>query len=219
VLPRQLLLLAAVLLALGSTISRSLLYLHYGPSWGTAAYTLIFSRADALMVGVICAILLQDPRWKELLIRKRWATEASCTIFGLGVAVLMYKGWGMGTMPMCTLGFTCLALFYASILILVIITPDGLLSRALRARWLMWLGTISFGLYLLHSIALATVSPILLHHQPETSNWLRAVTAISALVAALCLAWLSWNYFESKMVRLGHRFIYEGRTALRISIS
>jgi len=41
------------------------------------------------------------------------------------VAVLIYKGWGMGTMPMCTLGFTCLALFYASILMLVVIARMG----------------------------------------------------------------------------------------------
>jgi hypothetical protein len=34
---------------------------------------------------------------------------------------------------------------------------------------------------------------------------------------AVCLA--IWNYFESKLVRLGHRFMYEGRTALRIRIS
>jgi peptidoglycan/LPS O-acetylase OafA/YrhL len=93
VLRRHSLLLAAVVLTLGSAISRSLLYLYYRPYWGTAAYTLIFSRADALMIGVICAVLLRDPRWNELLRKERWATEVSCTIFGLGVAVLMYKGW------------------------------------------------------------------------------------------------------------------------------
>jgi len=121
----------------------------------------------------------------------------------------------MGTMPMCTLGFTCLALFYASILMIVVITPDGLLSRAFRARWLMWLGTISYGLYLFHSIALGVVSPFVLHYQPATANWLRAAAAISALAAALCLAQLSWNYFESKLVQLGHQFIYRIRTAAR----
>lgn len=212
VLPRQLLLSAAVILALGSTISRSLLYLHYGPFWGTAAYTLIFSRADALMVGVICAVLLRDPRLKELVRRKRWATEVSCAIFGFGVAVLISRGWGMGTMPMCTLGFTCLALFYASILMLVVITPKGFLSRAFRTRWLMWLGTISYGLYLFHGITIGIVAPVL-HYRSAAASWPRVAAAIIALIAALCLAHLSWNHFESKLVQLGHQFIYRGRAA------
>jgi peptidoglycan/LPS O-acetylase OafA/YrhL len=210
--PRNALLLTSVALTLGSTLSRSLLYLHYRPVWGAAAYTLIFSRADALMIGVICAALLRDPRWSEVLRRKRWATQVCCIVFGLGVAVLVYKRWGMGTMPMCTLGFTCLALFYASILMLVIITPNGLLSRALRVRWLIWLGTISYGLYLFHSITLGIVAPFLLRPQPSTTILFRSGAAISALIAALCLAQLSWNYFESKLVRLGHRFMYGART-------
>jgi len=215
VLPRQVLLFAAVILALGSTISRSFLYMHYRPFWGTAAYTMIFSRADALMAGVICAVLLRDPLWNGLLRRNRWATEVSCTIFGFGVAILMFRGWGMGTLPMCTLGFTCLALFYASILMLVIVKPDGQLSRALQTRWLMWLGTISYGLYLFHGISLGFVAPIVLHPQPTTANWLRVATGICALVAALCFAHLSWNYFESELVQLGHKFTYGGRSVAR----
>lgn len=209
-LPRHLLLRSVLVMMLGSTICRSLLYLHYGPSWGVAAYMLFFSRADALMVGVLCAVLLRDTQWKELLIKKRWATVASCTIFGLGVVVLTCKGWGMGTRPMCTLGFTCLALFYASIVMLVAITPDGLLSRAFRARWLMWLGRISYGLYLFHGLALGVVSRLAV-----ADWWLRATTTISAVVAAVCLAQLSWNHLESKLVRLGHAFVYRGRTAAR----
>lgn len=208
-LPRRLLLMAAAALAFGSMTSRSLLYWHYGPSWGTAAYTLFFSRADALMLGVICAVLLRDPRWKALLIRNRWAPQASCAVFGFGVAVFTYRGWGMGTMPMCTLGFTWLALFYASLLILVVIWPDGLLSQAFRARWLMWLGTISYGLYLFHGIVLGALSAILLHPQHEEAKWLVAATTVSGVLASLALAWLSWNYFESRIVRLGHRFIYQ----------
>jgi peptidoglycan/LPS O-acetylase OafA/YrhL len=90
-LPRQWLMTAAVTAALASTAIRSLLYLHYGPSWGNAAYVLIFTRADALMLGVVCALLLRDPRWKSLLARNQWLAGASCAVFGLGILVLMYK--------------------------------------------------------------------------------------------------------------------------------
>jgi peptidoglycan/LPS O-acetylase OafA/YrhL len=214
-LRRQLVLPAAVALALGSASTRILLYLHYGPSWSTAAYTLLFSRADALMLGVICAAVLRDRKLKELLVRNLWAVKTSSLLFGLVVGVFIYRGWGIGTMPMCTLGFTCVASFYASVLMIAIIAPEGILSRAFRARWLMRFGTIAYGLYLFHLIVLTAAFHILVHHPPSIGNWRDAVTAFCAFVGAVGLAQLSWRCFESKLVRLGHRFAYEGGTATR----
>lgn len=215
VLPKRSLLLVATTLALGSAVSRCLLYLHYGASWSTAAYTLIFSRADALMIGVICAVLLRDRRWKGHLTENPWIAKVSFVMFGFGVAVLTFKGWGMGTRPMSTLGFTCLALFYASALMIAMVSPQGWLSRAFRARWLMWLGTIAYGLYLFHVITLTVIFRILLHQPPAMANGFDILTALSALVVTLCLAQLSWKYFESKLVQLGHRFTYGSRTSTR----
>jgi len=210
--PRQSLLPVAVILALSSALSRCFLYLHYGATWGTAAYTLISSRADALMLGVICAVLFRDPNWKAALTRNRWAINVSLAVFGLGVAILTYKRWGVGTVPMCTLGFTCLALFYGSVLMVAMISPQGLLSRTFQASSLMWLGTIAYGLYLFHTMPLVVLFRIFLHRSPALTNWIDGVIALSALLIALAMAFLSWKYFESRLVRLGHRFTYEGRT-------
>jgi peptidoglycan/LPS O-acetylase OafA/YrhL len=214
-LPKQFLLSAAVALALGSATTRTLLYLHYGSSWGSAAYTLLFSRADALMLGVICAVVLRDRKLKGLLVRNLWTVKTSSLLFGLVVGVFIYKGWGMGTMPMCTLGFTCLALFYASVLMIAMCAPEGILSRAFRAGWLMQLGAIAYGLYLFHAIVLTATFHLLLHHSPSIAHWIDVVTACSAFVAAVGLSQLSWRYFESRLVRLGHRFSYEGSIATR----
>jgi peptidoglycan/LPS O-acetylase OafA/YrhL len=144
---------ATVILAINSALSRCFLYLHYGATWGTAAYTLISSRADALMLGVICAVLFRDPNWKAALTRNRWATYLSrCS--GLVSQSSPYKRWGMGTEPVCTLGFTCLALFYSSVLMVSMISPQGLLSRTFQASSLRWLGTIAYALYLFHATPL-----------------------------------------------------------------
>jgi len=219
VLPRQWILPTAAALAFGSAGARSLLYLHYGPSWGTAAYTLILSRADALMLVVICTVLLRNRYWKEFLAQNRWLVNGSFANFGLGVAILTYKGWGMGTKPMSTLGYTCVALFYASVLMMTLVSPDGWLSRAFRARWLMWLGTIAYGVYLFHEIALDAAFRIVLHHTTVMANWLDALTAFSALLVVLGLAQLSWKYFESKLVKIGHRFTYKNRTAVDLPVA
>jgi peptidoglycan/LPS O-acetylase OafA/YrhL len=214
-LPRPWLLPVATTLGFGSAIARSALYLHYGSPWGTAAYTLIISRADALMLGVICAVLLRDDRCKQFLAENVWIIKTCLAIFGLGVAVLTYNGWGMGTMPMCTLGFTCVALFYTSVLMIAMVSPEGILSRVFRARWLMWLGTIAYALYLFHEIVLDAVFRLVFHHAPFLANGFNALAALLALVVALSLAWLSWKFFESKLVKVGHRFVYGGRAASR----
>jgi peptidoglycan/LPS O-acetylase OafA/YrhL len=145
----------------------------------------------------------------------KWIIKTSFAIFGLGVAVLTYKGWGMGTMPVCTLGFTCVALFYASLLMIAMVSPGGLLARAFRARWLMWLGTIAYALCLFHEIILDAVFRLVLHHTPMMTNEFDALTALLALVVALSLAQLSWKYFESKLVKIGHRFAYGSRATTR----
>ena len=121
VLPRRFLLPTAVVLAAGSTAARTLLYLHYGPAWSLAAYMLIICRADALMLGVVCAVLLREDRCKKFLAENLWAVRSSLAIFGFGVAIFIYKDWGFGTRPMWTLGFTWVAAFYASLLMLAMV--------------------------------------------------------------------------------------------------
>jgi len=171
------------------------------------------------MLGVICAALLRDDRCKKFLAENVWIIRTSFATFGLGAAVLTYKDWGMETMSMYTLGFTCVALFYASLLLIAVISSEGILSRGFRVRWLMWLGTIAYALYLFHEIILDTAFRLLLHHAPVMGNGFDVLTALFALVVALCLAQLSWKYFESRLVKIGHRFAYGSRSATRSPVS
>jgi peptidoglycan/LPS O-acetylase OafA/YrhL len=89
------------------------------------------------------------------------------------------------------------------------------LSRVFRARWLMWLGTIAYASYLVHEIVLDAVFRLLLHRTPLMTDGFDALTSLVTLGVALCLAPLSWKYFESKLVRMGHRFTYGSRAATR----
>jgi peptidoglycan/LPS O-acetylase OafA/YrhL len=218
VLPRSRLLPVAIALALGSAAVRTILYLHYGPAWALAAYMLIITRADALMLGVICALLLRDERWKTLLTGNIWIVRSSLAVFGLGMAIFIYKGWGMGTRPMCTLGFSCVAAFYASLLMIAMISPDGWVSRVCQTRWLMRLGAIAYGMYLIHQIALDVAFRVLRHSAAILENWHDALTILLALAVAVCLAQFSWRYFESKLVRFGHRFTYGTARPVRVPV-
>jgi peptidoglycan/LPS O-acetylase OafA/YrhL len=88
---------------------------------------------------------------------------------------------------------------------------DQWLGRALRQRWLRYVGKISYGLYLFHiSIYLAVGSffsrqaPIM---QTSRIGWFGI--AITSIAAVFGLASLSWYFFESQLLRL-KRFFQRG---------
>src|SRR5437762_824460 len=83
-----------------------------------------------------------------------------------------------------------------------------LVSRALRLKWLGWLGGIAYGTYLLHRAILGFLFRFFWGHFPQITNALTFLTALAALALTLVAARLSWRYFESPLIRLGHRSSY-----------
>jgi peptidoglycan/LPS O-acetylase OafA/YrhL len=76
------------------------------------------------------------------------------------------------------------------------------LTRWLSARWLRWLGAISYGLYVFHPTCFTLV-----HRLPIASS----VPAAAALSfgATIAAAYLSFRFYESPILRLKKRFPYE----------
>jgi peptidoglycan/LPS O-acetylase OafA/YrhL len=107
-----------------------------------------------------------------------------------------------------TVGFTVIALFYACLMMFVLVRPQGVLSRMFSYMPLIRLGTISYCVYLIHGpvIAIADMLTRVVLGPSEVQMW--AATTL-AIVMILALAWLSWAVFESRMVALGHQFTYE----------
>ena len=51
---------------------------------------------------------------------------------------------------MKSVGYTWVALFYVTILLFVLTRPNSSLTKVLRMKWLCWLGTLAYGIYLFH---------------------------------------------------------------------
>lgn len=193
-------------LVLTSIVGRSLLYLHYGNDWGTAAYVLMFCRADALMLGVLGALAIRTPRVLGVLSERRWILYLAIGTSGSAVGALLLKGWTMQTRPMSTLGYSCVAFFYLSLLLLAVIRADGWWAKGLRSRPLIKCGNLAYCLYMVHGMTFS-VSSYWLHRRVHVSGP-DFSAAIVGLLGALGISQLSWRYFESKMIRIGHRFSY-----------
>jgi peptidoglycan/LPS O-acetylase OafA/YrhL len=182
------------------------MYMRLYP-WGTAAYTLIFCRADALMLGVLGASMVRNPHWLARLQRRRkyLSTAAACGLVPL--IIVTAKGWGMNTRPTSTLGYTLIATFYL-VLILAAVVSDGMLRRIFCATWVRGLGTMAYGLYMFHGAVLLLVYAWFGYDQPRIDKAFDVVPMLLALAGALALSHLSWKYFESRLVRTGHRLAF-----------
>lgn len=68
--------------------------IHLGPHSAFAAYVLTPSRADALAIGVLCALWVRsEGGWNSLVAHRRWLYAAFVAL-ALGLLLLLSKGYG-----------------------------------------------------------------------------------------------------------------------------
>ncbi|MGV1035392.1 MAG: acyltransferase family protein [Candidatus Nanopelagicales bacterium] len=181
--------LVGVLLA-GALASAGLMaYLAAQPGGQSRAYYGTDTRMQALLVGAALGALL-TPR--ALLRLARFATPIGILGVTAAIALLMlvnetqdwvYRG-----------GFLLCAIAIAAVIVSVTAHPDGWLARGLSWRPLVWLGKISYGVYLWHW-------PIYLFLTPDHVG-LSGLPLLAARVAlTLGVAQLSYTYLEMPIRR------------------
>jgi peptidoglycan/LPS O-acetylase OafA/YrhL len=188
-------------------LARIAILLIWPRNW-MAGFVLMPCRADALLLGVLSAILIRDEGWRARIQRNNFFFAISTPVFLLGVAFLALKSPNSASPLMQRFGYTWLALFYASILLYSVTRPNSLVSRALRFKWLGWLGGIAYGTYLLHQFVQGILFGYFLRHYPEIKDGRSFLIALVALALTLVVARLSWRYFENPLIRYGHRSSY-----------
>jgi peptidoglycan/LPS O-acetylase OafA/YrhL len=199
------LVLAGIVLA---PLLRTTLHLLLPGDW-IASFALMPCRADSLLLGVLAAILLRDPAWKTRIQRGKVFFAVSFPILLLGVGLLDWLSPSLDGLVMQSIGLTWLAFFYVLVLVFALTRPASLLSRALRAKWLAWLGTIAYGTYLFHQPIQGVLFGYLWGHEPQITGLPTLLTAIAALALTLVIARLSWRFFEQPLIRFGHRSSYQ----------
>jgi peptidoglycan/LPS O-acetylase OafA/YrhL len=187
---------------------RSIAYLHFYPHWSEVAfYVLSPFRADGLLMGVLAAILVRNPARLAFLRERRRPFIVAGAALAATQAWFTWKGWGVMSAAMSTVGYTALGAFYL-VLLLMTITSSGWLKWVFSWRVLRWLGTIAYGLYLIHVPALDSSFRFFEHRAPTLGQPLDLFALAIALAVSLLLAHLSWTLFESPLVKYGHRFAY-----------
>jgi peptidoglycan/LPS O-acetylase OafA/YrhL len=207
-LSRRWLVLALLIGICGAPALRTLL-LHFGSDSTVGIYTMTLCRSDALLLGVLAAVLLRDDHWRGRIRSAGVAFYICIPVLLLGLGFLTLRAWNLTASIMKSVGYTWVALFYVTILLFVLTRPDSLLSKALRMKWLCWLGTLAYGIYLFHTIIQFLLFGLICGHGPIVSNIPTLLVTLAAVTLTLLLAMLSWRYFEQPLIRMGHRSNFE----------
>ena len=198
--------LATALCAMLARLTGSLM----GLSWWTT-YTLTPFRLDGLALGAFLAVTARQPGGLERLTR---ALPLVVAVFGGLLAVTFV--WTRlvsreGLELILPVRAALILMLLACLLVWALIAPErSATSRFFRGRSMVFLGTYSYGLYVYHhfiSYYLTTNRTDL-----ELAHWLGSHLAAVALQAtlgvsaSLALAYLSYELFEKRFLRLKRLF-------------
>jgi len=204
--PKRLLVMASATILLAPALRSALLVFWPGHRW--AAFVLLPTRADSLMLGVLGALLLRNARSAALLRQRRTEMRLALLLAGAGALVLLRYSWFPTAYGIQSIGYTWLAILYLCILLYSLV-HGGWLSRVLRWQPLMHLGTLAYGVYLYHVLVIWLIFGSLYSSTAKITNLREFAWSIVTLIVVWFIAWSSWKYFEKPLVKMGQRTKYE----------
>ena len=176
-------------------------------------YVLLPYRADALLMGVLCAYGVRHERLNGWLQKHRGHLSPALMVLLVGMIYLSRDRINpRNSFEMVFLGYSWLPLFYTCLLLIVITAREGIIARVMRLSPLRNLGIIAYGVFLIHlamdGLAHGLISGKDFSAIHDLSDG--AVTLLAFLVT-LILAAFSWHFFEKPIIRWGHSFSYTNR--------
>jgi peptidoglycan/LPS O-acetylase OafA/YrhL len=157
-------------------------------------YSNLFCRLDGLMAGAFFATMVREPDFES----RRYMNIAWAVLAGALPLALATDGRGEQWIV-----YSLSVLASAALVYLALFSSARWLQRMLASRALVFTGTISYGLYLLHKIPFDAVKGRALGPP--------ALVFAVALAATYLLASASWYLFERPFLRLKRFFQPRGR--------
>lgn len=185
------------------TIAIAVLMRQYGyPTW------LLLTRCDSLALGSLLSLVFLDAEWsqrKVIQIRCAFAGLLILTCFvPVGYWLLTGEQYTMEVINRTGFGLLLIEIAYASFLGLILTMLGRPILAPLRMRWLVGLGTISYGFYLYHWIIFVLSLGIGRRLGILGLWWFD----LARLVISIFVATLSWFLVEKPILSLKSRFEY-----------
>ncbi len=183
------------------SIADRLWTVYSAPHFDTAVFARIYyafdTRADALFLGCVLGLLATDGFLRE---SRRWSTRL------LAAAALLSTGflaWILVAAPLLTETLVVWWLPMSTVAAVVIIAylvicPRGIGSRILGIGVLVFIGNLSYTIYLVHFPVYQAITPAVTH-------WSYWPTELARLAVILTIATASWFCIERPLMRWRHR--------------
>jgi peptidoglycan/LPS O-acetylase OafA/YrhL len=184
------------------------LSLHLLPDWH-AYYFLTPFRLDGLAVGCLLSILISQPKGlarigRGLNLSFVVAAGACFLFFGVLHHQRENDPWMFNAF-----GYSLIAIASGIFLAWLVLRPQSILTRIMSFGPLCFLGRISYGLYLYHSLVRDVVNAVALKYG---YSHLYRVSVIS-FPLSIFVAWLSFEFVEKRFLALGKRLVGAYRTS------
>jgi peptidoglycan/LPS O-acetylase OafA/YrhL len=175
-------------------------------------YIAVFSmpcRADTLAWGMLLAVGWRENWFREYVSRNSANLRRALLILLVGVGVLLWWLVHPTSWVTVSIGYSWLAIFYSALLLAIVSGSAGWFAKIMRWKFLVWLGGVSYCVYLLHLSFNFFAHRLFLHAEPEIYSAAGVGVSVLALAATLAVAELSKRYFEAPLIRRGHSYSYE----------
>jgi len=149
-----------------------------------------------ILLGVLAAHAMHHPRSGRVLatlLGNRWMPP----LF-LALAMLVCES----TATLRGLPYACVHLLFCLALLAMVINPRGVFARTLQSRPLFYLGSISYGIYLYHTMIIWLFDRVCDARHVHPAAWLQFVVVATLAIA---VAGVSFRYFETPVMRRRHR--------------
>jgi len=166
-------------------------------------YTETQFHLDGLVAGSLVALLLSSGVLR--LRTSAWIGFGALTV-GIVTSLAGFQhGWDVMAGSNIVFGYTSLAAAFAGLLLLLLQGQPPLLVKVLSLRPLLYIGRISYGIYLLDDGAISFLRRVPMHRAlgGVADSWIFIV--VLRISVAICIAALSYQFFESPILRFKDR--------------
>ena len=170
---------------------------HFTAAAFTRAYYAFDSRADALFIGCLLGLLAVDGHlhgWKP------WATRLLAVAASGATALLVWilVGTHLFTLSVAAWWLPVSAVAAAIVIAYFVISPEGIGSRFAGIGFFVFMGNLSYTVYLVHF-------PVYLAISPDGTHWSYWPTEMARLAVTFSIAIASWYCIEKPLARWRRR--------------
>ncbi|MCA8989619.1 MAG: acyltransferase, partial [Planctomycetaceae bacterium] len=163
-------------------------------SW-EAEYTFPLCRLDGLAFGALLALENASEQRDFRLLKRLGMVSIVISV----LLFVLFRGFRLENAELMAVLPTLIAAAYLPLFCNVLTVEDSPLKTMLRSRWLAWLGTLSYGLYVYHQIIRVLVQ----------EYWGIRETILGTLViggSSLILSLISFQFVETYFLNLKTKF-------------